>query len=194
MAESVIALDFDGCIAYGANAKMRYAKEVFGVELTLGQTADDHSPLGPLRYRQMMNVVGSECIDEYELAPDCREVLVSLTEEGFETVVVTSRSDRQLYAARWFSENHGLPIERFINTNNASKKVVCEELGAIALLDDTLRKLREVEGSDTVLYFLKQQWNSFEHEEASGLESIVPVDNWPGFHQKVREIQLVRGR
>ena len=41
----IVGLDFDGCMAYGAELKVKFAKERFGVELSIAETAEEVFPL-----------------------------------------------------------------------------------------------------------------------------------------------------
>lgn len=183
---SIVALDFDGCIAHGDQAKIRFAKEYFGLELTIDQTAEECFPLGRQKYREMMDTVSSEWIGEYELAPDCREVMCELVGSGYRLRVVTSRFDRELAAAQSFTSTHNLPVEGFHNTNQQNKRAVCKELKPAAMLDDTLGKLVDLEGVVPHLYFMRQPWNVHEYGAASGLASdgrVSLVDSWREFGQ-----------
>lgn len=193
--KEVIGLDFDGCIAYGANAKIRFAREKWGFELAVGQTAEDTFPHSHQRYREMMDVVGRR-IDEYELAPDCREVLEGLLQKGFSLAVVTSRADYELGAARYFITKHKLPIPAtdVHNTNRGGKKAVCQQLGAAAFLEDSLWKLVELQGTGIALYFMNQQWNVHEQHAASQHEFIVTVNGWQHFYSHVTGADLATAR
>lgn len=193
----IVGFDFDGCIAYGANAKIRFAKERWGLELAVWQTAEDVFPLGPQKYRQMMDVVGSARIMEYELAPGCKEVLGMLTGRGYPAVVITSRADIELYATDVYAEAHSLPLSGLFNTNRGSKLSLIERLKPAAFLDDTLSKLEQLIGTGTVLCFLKQEWNKHEWQKASELEQqgfIVPVNNWQHFYSRITGTDLAAAR
>ena len=181
----VVAVDFDGCIAYGAGVKIRYAKQAFGIELRIQETAEETFPHGKQAYRRMMDAVGSELIGEYELAPNCREVLARLAKEGARIFVVTSRYDRELEAAKWFIQKHSLPITDVRNTNDAPKRTVLKEILAAAMLEDTLSKLVQLEGAVPALYFMKQPWNLHEQESASQLQFIAPVNDWVSFYSSL---------
>ncbi len=189
----VVGLDFDGCMAYGANVKARFVRERWGLELAVGQTAEDVFPLGLQNYRVMMDVVGRR-IDEYELAPNCREVLDKLLEKGFSLAVITSRADYELDAAKYFIGKHKLPIDNIHNTNRGGKRAVCQELGTVAFLEDSLWKLVELQGTGTALYFMRQQWNVHEQPEASQLEFIVSVNDWQQFYGCIAGNDLARAR
>ena len=189
--KKTICVDFDGCIAYGANAKIRFAREILGLELAVEQTAEDAFPLGSGKYREMMDVVGRR-IDEYELAPACKEVLEELLEKGFSLAVVTSRADYELDAAKYFIRKHNLPISEVHNTNRSGKKAVCQQLEAVAFLEDSLWKLVGLKDTGIALYFMKQPWNL--HEQASQLEFIVPVNGWQQFYSHVTGADLATAR
>ncbi len=191
--KQVVGLDFDGCIALGANAKIRFAKDRWGLELSVWQTAEHTFPHGNQMYREMMDIVGRR-IDEYELAPYCMEALERLREKGFSLAVVTSRADYELDAAKYFIAKHMLPIGDVHNTNRGSKKAVCQQLGAVAFLEDSLWKLAELKGTGIALYFMNQKWNGHEQHKASQLEFVVPVNDWPHFYSHITGTDLAAAR
>mgnify|MGYP001566169686 CR=1 FL=1 len=181
-------MDFDGCIALGANAKIRFAKERWGFELAVGQTAEDTFPHSQKMYREMMDVVGSARIMEYELAPGCKDVLGMLMGREHPIVVITSRYDIELYPADVYAEAHGLPLSGMFNTNRGSKRSLIKRLKPAAFLDDSLSKLEQLTSTGTALYFLKQEWNKHEWQRASELEQqglIVPVNGWQHFYSHI---------
>ncbi|MBI2144295.1 hypothetical protein HYU17_04065 [Candidatus Woesearchaeota archaeon] len=180
--KGVVALDFDGCIACGANVKASFAREKWGLELAVEQTAEDMFPFGHEKYRQMMDVVGRRT-SEYELAPCCREACEMLRDKGFKLAVVTSREDYELDAAKRFISEHRLPLAEVYNTRRAGKKAICGEIGAVALLEDSLWKLVELEGTGVKLYFMEQKWNVHEQPKALELEFVVPVNGWQHFYR-----------
>ena len=191
--KGVLGLDFDGCIAYGANAKIRFAKETWGLELAIEQTTEEVFPLGPQRYRQMMDIVARK-LDEYELAPYCKEVLEGLAKADLGLAVVTSRYDYELEAAKWFIKNHRLPISDIRNTKGGGKRATCNEVGAVAFLEDSLWKLVELKDTGIALYFMKQGWNVHEQPKASQLEFVVSVNDWQHFYSHVTGTDLAAAR
>lgn len=197
----LIAVDFDGCVAYGGLVKISYAnaffKEELDRELTLEETAEERFPPGLEKYRQMMDVVGSARIMEYELAPGCREVLGMLVVRGHTIVVITSRFDIELYAAYVYAEAYSLPLSCMFNTNRGSKRGLVERLKPAAFLDDSLSKLEQLIGTGTALYFLKQVWNKHEWQRALELEQqglIAPVNDWWHFYSHVAGANLATAR
>lgn len=186
-----IGIDFDGCVAYGADVKIAFAKAQWGVNLAVEQTAEEVSPLGPEKYRQMMDEIGSRRMLHYSLAPGCKEVLAMLMQAGHQVHVVTSRSDVELYTADVFAEAHGLWLSGMANTNRASKRSICERLGLSVFLDDSLGKLEQLVGMNIALYFMQQEWNKHDWQEASALERqgvIVAVRNWQEFYERLQPL------
>src|SRR3989338_10491535 len=142
----IVALDFDGCIAFGAAVKIKYAKILHHVDITLEQTQSSTYPLGKEAYRKLADVTGAvPCIYEFELAPHVKEVLLTLYREGFRFAVITSRPNYQFEDCKRCCAHYGLPIKYFNNMNDQgdsiSKAGFCERLHARAIIDDTYKKL-----------------------------------------------------
>ncbi len=84
----IVSLDFDGVLAHGLNAKLKYAKEWFGVDLALDQTKDAGfnalmKRLGrDLNYRSLMDPLNEQHIMEFEIPRDCIKILSSLYAEN----------------------------------------------------------------------------------------------------------------
>jgi len=100
----IITLDFDGCIALGEQAKIKYAKVYHNIDLNSNQIVKKTYPLGPEKYKELMDKVTTIHIMEYILDPKCKQVLKDLYNEGFRFAVVTSRSGEELKAAIKFSK------------------------------------------------------------------------------------------
>ena len=108
----VVSIDFDGVLAHGISAKIKYAKKWFGVDLRFSETKKEGfeslmKKIGKtVTYRDLMDRLNEEHIMEY-LAPDnCVNVLSSLFREGYRFAVVTSRNEHDFpYAVKFITEN-----------------------------------------------------------------------------------------
>ena len=69
-----------------------YVKIYPGINVKASQIVKDTYPLGPAKYKELMQKVTTEHIMDYQLDPQCRNVLENLYKEGFRFAVVTSRS------------------------------------------------------------------------------------------------------
>ena len=49
----IITLDFDGCIALGEQAKIKYAKVYHNIDLNSNQIVKKTYPLGPEKYKEL---------------------------------------------------------------------------------------------------------------------------------------------
>ncbi|MBU1199143.1 MAG: HAD family hydrolase [Nanoarchaeota archaeon] len=189
----IVALDFDGCIAYGEKAKIHYANKLFGINPNRDQIVKATFPLGGKKYRELMDHVATEGIMEYELAPDVHHVLRKLYSEGFRFAIVTSRleygSYRELSACKKFCRYHNLPIKYFYNTNDNPKEIICRKLHSRAIIDDTLFKLRDLMNSDMNLFFLRQRWNSHESVHLSEKNMIFEIGSWQEFYEKLHAMR-----
>lgn len=185
----IIGVDFDGCVASGAKVKIRLARELLGLQITAEQTSEEaFSRLyGNAQYR-ILTDASAELTREFEPLPYCREVLLSLQQEGATPVVFTSREDHKVTAAREFNLAYGIPIRTFHNTNRQSKRAIISELSPVAYIDDTLGKLVELQGLGVALCFLRQEWNKEDHTEAEKLAvtgALAIADWWPEFYSRV---------
>lgn len=156
----IVALDFDGVIAFGEPAKIKYVKILHSLDVNENQITKDTYPLGPKKYRELMDQVGSKYIMDFALAPKCKEVLDTLYIQGFRFVIVTSRFDFEFEACKDFCKFHKLPIKYFHNTNESSKDYLCNKLHVRAMIDDTLSKLTELKTSPFLRFYYNAPWNA----------------------------------
>jgi len=183
----IVTLDFDGCIAIGDKTKVRCAKLYHNIDIHPNQITKGTYPLGPAKYKELMAKVTIEHINEYELDPQCKEVLNYLFVQGFRFAVVTSRSGPELEAAKAFSKYHKLPIKYFHATNNNPKDIICKKLCSRAMIDDTFSKLVELLDTPLTLFFLKRIWN--ENELFNASNNIVSISSWNEFAQRLIELR-----
>lgn len=183
----IIALDFDGCIGIGEAAKIKYAKVYQNATISPSQSTVETYPLGKEMYKQLMEKVTVDHIMEYQLDPHCKEVLAALYAQGFRFALVSSRTDNEMNAAKFFIKMHKLPIEYFHSANNQSKAAICTRLKARAFLDDSLFKLLDLTDTPMHLFFLRREWNRHEQPSAKGL--VTTVSNWQEFELKLLEMK-----
>lgn len=182
----IVTLDFDGCVALGEKAKVKWAKNYHGIDVKSDQITKSTYPLGPQKYKELMAKVTIDHIMEYEIEPECKDVLNYLFALGFRFAIITSRSGPELESAKEFASFHKLPIKYFHATNNNPKNVICKKLCSRAMVDDTFSKLVELSDTPLVLFFLKRTWNKNEPDKTS---NIIQISSWQEFALRLIEIR-----
>jgi uncharacterized HAD superfamily protein len=186
-----IGLDFDGTIADSASAKIRYAGERWGVDLTPAQTMRPGAVplLGRERYDAMVaDVFGSELSLEMEPMPGALEALSRLGAEH-ELYVVTARLDHEVgLAARWLSR-HGIEVRAIRHTSRGPKDDACRTLGVAVHLDDSPGELvRLAEGGlcaeGLCAALLETAYNAGDERH----EALRLVPDWPAFEALCAEL------
>jgi 5'(3')-deoxyribonucleotidase len=158
--ENIIALDFDGVIADSDAAKVRYAREVLGLDVRQRDLKRRHfrrifgEAQGDRLYTQIIQDVYTteRMLTDLQLMPHAREGMAQLRAMGLRYVIVTSRLgsiEEAESMAEWawrFLVDRGLAVARedFINTNHRSKLEACLAAGAFGLVDDDYAKLEPV--------------------------------------------------
>jgi uncharacterized HAD superfamily protein len=179
-----IGIDFDGTIADASSAKIRYALERFGVELTpeLTMRPGGVPVIGLERYEAMVaDIFGTELTLEFEPMPGALEVLRRLAAEH-EIYVVTARLDHEVdLAARWL-ETRGVEVRGVRHTARGPKTDACRELGLGLYLDDTPAELaRLAEGglceAGLCAALLETPYNREDDRHAA----VRLVPDWPAF-------------
>ena len=187
----IITIDFDGCIAIGNHLKIKYAKEIHNININLYQCTRENYPLGPEKYLELMDIVGTDYILEYNLDPQCKQVLNSLFKKGFRFAIVTSREKQLLKACKKFVKYHQLPISHVYGTGKKSnafvpKDVFINKLKPLAMLDDTLYKLIQLKDTKVQLFFLKRPWSEYElNETDSKINKIKIINDWKEFESEI---------
>ncbi len=180
-----IALDFDGTIADAAGAKIAYARETWGVELTRAHSMRPHAVplLGEGRYDAMLfDVFGTERSVAMEPMPGAVESLRRLA-KGHELHVVTARYEREGPFAQAWLDRHAIPVGSLTVTNRGAKVDHCVELGAHVLLEDSVGELTHFTEHEhsVAMALLETPYNALE-ERTEGWH-IVP--DWPAFERLV---------
>jgi len=162
----IVGLDFDGVLAHGLNVKKKYAKEWFGLELSLGQTKETGfnalvRSLGrDISYRSLMDRVIEEHSMEYEVPSDCIPVLKQLYDRHCRFFVITSRNQQEYSRAMEFvCERFSGLIKTVCHTNNQPKDVLIKRLNVEAYVDDDISKLLPLVGLPAELVYYRQPEN-----------------------------------
>ncbi|MDP3727969.1 MAG: hypothetical protein Q8R18_00805 [bacterium] len=184
-----VALDFDGCIAIGEHVKIKYAKEYHKININPRTCMSETYPLGSVMYKQLMDKVTVQHMDEYILDPHCKEVLNALCKESFRFTIITSRANQSLEACKIFVKKHHLPIEAIYGTNDQAKADMCRKIHARAIIDDSLKKLFELIDTPVHLFFLEREWNTHENTGKGLKGQISSISVWSEFAQKLREMK-----
>jgi hypothetical protein len=157
---TTIALDFDGVVADTEPAKARFAREELGLDLDLSSMKRHRfverfgTGEGERLYDQIIQgVYGSErMLTQVTPLPRAREGILLLQTWGYRCVIVTSRrgsAEQGDSRAGWawrFLQHHCFSISRsdFFNVDDGPKHAVCQQVGALGLVDDDYAKLLPV--------------------------------------------------
>lgn len=163
----IVSLDFDGVLAQGYNVKMKYAKEWFGVDLSLDQTKKEGfeglmKTLGKnITYRDLMDLLNEQHIMEYEIPAGCIKVLSELYAQNCRFVVISSRNDHDYpYAIKFIEERFGGLIKYIHNTRNDPKGGFVKRLKPRVHVDDDVSKLLELLEYPVELVYFRQPENA----------------------------------
>lgn len=163
----IVSVDFDGVIAHGLNAKIKYSKKWFGVDLNFNQTKEKGFnelmvSLGkPFNYRSLMDKLNEEHIMEFESPPDCKESIQNLFNKNFRFVIITSRNNHDYpYAVAYVENRFGKLIEYIHNTKNEPKDKFVKRIHPKIHVDDDLTKLVQLLDCPVELIYFRQPENS----------------------------------
>src|SRR3990167_8674782 len=166
--------------------KIKYAKEYHKININPKNSVKETYPLGSVMYKQLMDRITVEHMDEYILDPHCKEVLDALRKESFIFTIVTYRANKSLEACRAFVKKQNLPIQAIYGTNDQTKANICKKIYARAIIDDDLKKLLECTDTAMHLFFLQREWNTHEILQSKEISSLT---DWREFAQKLREMK-----
>lgn len=162
----IVSLDFDGVLAHGYKVKMKYAKEWFGVDLTLNQTKKKgfeelmKKLSKNLTYRNLMDPLNEQHIMEYDVPTECVTVLSNLYSQHCRFVIITSRNDHDYpYAVAFAKENFDGLIKYIHNTRNEPKGTFVKRLKPRVHVDDDISKLLELREYPVELLYFRQPEN-----------------------------------
>ena len=188
----IIAIDFDGVIADSDAAKVAFARDELGLDVSERFMKERYFSelFGEGRGRSLYahileNVYRTERMLEAPMMPHSREGISQLRAGGWSCAVVTSRSGRlddsgsyAFWAWRYLQEN-GYEIEEkdFLTVNGGSKLDVCLALGAHGLVDDDYAKIEPVIAAGLKGYLFSTQTNSAVEEEVPAFQGI-RVEDW----------------
>jgi uncharacterized HAD superfamily protein len=138
-----IALDFDGTIADAATTKVRYARERWGLKLTVATSMRPGAvPLiGEQRYEQMIaDVYGTELSLAMDPVPGAVEALQRLA-AAHDLHVVTARWEHErVFAEHWLA-TRDIPVASLTVTGRGSKVGACALIEADLLFEDSPAEL-----------------------------------------------------
>ncbi|MFH1916754.1 MAG: hypothetical protein ABIJ21_05800 [Nanoarchaeota archaeon] len=194
---SVVSIDFDGVLALGWPVKMKYAKEWFGVSLSLSQTKKEgfealmQSKGKPeITYRSLMDPLNEKHILEYVVPEGCIQALGELYQKGFRFAVVTSRNDHDLsYTRAFLKERFGNLIKYVHNTRDEPKGRFVSRLKPRAHIDDDLQKLVAIANLPVELVYFRQPENA--HENQFEKNRIVEIDEWMNIKQFLERVKFI---
>lgn len=173
-----IGLDFDGTIIDTTTAKVRFAREAFGVELSALETwgAIGRARIGEERFMEMVRAAHQELTVSAPPMPGAREGIVRLARDH-ELYVVTARSALEVsWAERWVAE-HAPAISGVVHTDRAPKLDACRELGIELMLDDIPSVLHELAEAGVDGALIEAEYN----RDAARHERVRSVRHWRDF-------------
>jgi len=155
-----IGLDFDGTIIDTTAAKMRFAREAFGVELTALETwgAIGRERIGEERFVEMVRAAHEELTLTTPPMPGAAEAIRRLARDH-QLFVVTARNDVEVrWAERWIA-THAPAISAVVHTSRAPKLDACRELGVELMLDDIPGVLHEIAEAGVGAALIEAEYN-----------------------------------
>ncbi len=190
----IVSLDFDGVLALAHDAKIKYAKEWFGLTLHYGRTKKDdfdraaHKAGLHLDYRtDFCDRLNAEHLMEYTIPPYCRATLRTLHAHGFRFVVITSRNDWELKQAKRFIKRHFAGLINYVHhTSNEPKAYFVKKLHPRIHLDDDLYKLEELSECPVEPYWFRQPENAHHTNRNRRIKS---VPDWQDFRRRCFRLQ-----
>jgi 5'(3')-deoxyribonucleotidase len=181
-----IGLDFDGTIADITWAKLRYARETFGVEMAPEATwgTAGREVLGEERYAQLVEAVhGTSFSVEMPPMPGAVETMRRLREHH-ELYIVTARLDHEAELAHEWLERHGVQVDGFFHTCRTSKASHCLDLGLSVHLDDSPVVLEDL--GDTLPALIDAPYNRAQPRH----ERVRMVEHWRAFEVLVESMAV----
>ena len=191
MNKKTIALDFDGVIANSDIAKVEFARDVLGLDVTERDMKERYfielfgDERGKTLYWHILkSVYHSERMLNTPMMPFSREGISKLRADGWSCVVVTSRSgslhengSSAYWAWRFLRENkYEIEERKFFNLNGDSKLAVCLALGAHGLVDDDYAKILPVMAAGLKGYLFSTRTNSRVEEEYPDFQGLRVAD------------------
>ena len=163
----IVGLDFDGLLAQGVDAKIKYAKEWYGVNITPEHCKKDtfaelmqkiHRQ--DVKYSELMDRVTFEHTHKYKIPGGCIPTLQKLYSEGFRFVIITSRDMKEYPAAIKFIKQHFGGLIKYIhNTRNQPKDQFVNKIRPRIYMDDDLSKLNQIAHCAVELFWYRQPEN-----------------------------------
>jgi uncharacterized HAD superfamily protein len=173
-----IGLDFDGTIVDTTTAKVRFAREAFGEELsaleTWGQVGRER--IGEARFMEMVRASHEELTLTAPPMPGARDAIARLARDH-ELFVVTARSDDELpWAEQWVAA-HAPAISSVVHTNRGPKLDACRALEIELMLDDIPSVLHDLAEAGLGAALIEAEYNRDQPRH----ERVHAVPHWRDF-------------
>jgi phosphoglycolate phosphatase-like HAD superfamily hydrolase len=182
-----LAIDFDGTVADTNRAKTAWILKNLGTVIEPWHC--DRTSCVPIiglpAYEQMSSqVYEREATLTTPEVPEAIACLKSLANR-YELHIVTARpARRMLYAREWFIQNQCLElIHTFHSSAGSSKAAICASIEAVALIDDDLRHLAEIEMPSLQRFHLQHGREAIEPSD-----KIIVTNSW----RAIREHLAIR--
>jgi hypothetical protein len=180
MKNLTLAIDFDGVIADSDFAKLKFAREELGLDVSEEQIKHHYflelfgEEKGHQLYQYIIGTIyHSERMLSVPIMPYACEGILNLTLAGWKCVVVTSRNGSpyeegtSAYWAWKLMSLNGIEIEKkdFINVDEKSKLDACRAQKAHGLVDDDYSKLAPVIEGGMKGYLFSTNTNRYAEQE-----------------------------
>ena len=184
-----IGIDFDGVIADTAGLKVRLAKELLGMDLSVENASRSKMlELGidvKTYDKTFKAIIMNEESHKIPLVNFAKETIDRIcTEHPADRVyIVTSRSDFEVPYLKRIMNDKQIRYHGLINTSDKSKNSVCLENNIRAYIDDDLFKLEQINNGHTHLFFLSRPYNE---NTIIQNPNIMRVKDWMEFYEKIK--------
>jgi hypothetical protein len=200
--KKTLAIDFDGVVADSDAAKLRFAREELGLDVSEEQIKYHYflKIFGPERGHELyLNIITTiyhtERMLTVPMVTGACESLARLESAGWQCVVVTSRNGSpyeegsSAYWAWTLMNKNGIAIAKddFINVNEGSKLEACQARTACGLLDDDYSKLAPVIAGGLKGFLFSTKTNSYAESEYTPFLA-TRVNHWSHLEELLAEI------
>lgn len=189
MAKQIIAVDIDDVLAPSAQSFIAFSNETWGTSLTIDDYSEDWTRLWQVDHEEAMkrsDVVHSSAFWHQEPRQDDAQRVLRKLAGQYRLVVTTSRrSQLKQHTLVWIEKHFGDIFENVhfagmwdiitADSIHATKKELCEQIGASFLIDDQPKHcLAVAKAGITALMFGDYPWNRMDNLP----EGVIRVHDW----------------
>jgi uncharacterized HAD superfamily protein len=156
-----IGIDFDGVIADTPKLKVQYVTEKFNIKINIKNSSKENLSkiIGKDEYTKMIKqAYPSAAMNLVPAVKGCFSALKQLSQEN-KIIIITSRTDKEVIAAKEWLKIHKVKYNLIINTSNKSKSTVCKKHYIDVLIEDEPENLAEIKYTKTRKILLERPYN-----------------------------------